>query len=136
MDVYSVGLVFWEILQWHQPVKRYPFEGMNEHVRLSPCSSSLLGVHTRLLQAIYDSVGQKNIRPSTASIGRTWGAEILNLINVMWQGSTVWASTHPGQDAEHAPTGDQSLRPDMTQVVFELGLIKAALAPEEKKSRR
>ena len=34
VDVYSVGLVFWEVLQWHQPVKRYPFEGLNEHVRL------------------------------------------------------------------------------------------------------
>ena len=32
VDVYSVGLVFWETLQWHQPVKRYPFEGLNEHV--------------------------------------------------------------------------------------------------------
>jgi len=32
VDVYSVGLVMWEMLQWHQPVKRYPFEGMNEHV--------------------------------------------------------------------------------------------------------
>ncbi|KAL8293119.1 hypothetical protein RQP46_000813 [Phenoliferia psychrophenolica] len=98
VDVYSVGLVFWEILQWHQPVKRYPFEGMNEH-------------------AIYDSVGQKNIRPSTASIGRTWGAEILNLINVMWQ-------------------GDHSQRPSMAAVVAELEIIKSSLAPEEKKSRR
>jgi serine/threonine protein kinase len=33
VDVYSTGLVFWEVLQWHQPVKRYPFEGLNEHVR-------------------------------------------------------------------------------------------------------
>jgi serine/threonine protein kinase len=35
VDVYSVGLVFWEVLQWHQPVKRYPFEGLNEHVCIS-----------------------------------------------------------------------------------------------------
>jgi hypothetical protein len=33
VDVYSAGLVFWEVLQWHQAVKRYPFEGQNEHVR-------------------------------------------------------------------------------------------------------
>lgn len=33
VDVYSVALVYWEVLQWHQPVKRYPFEGQNEHVR-------------------------------------------------------------------------------------------------------
>ncbi|KAK4703617.1 hypothetical protein P7C70_g2599, partial [Phenoliferia sp. Uapishka_3] len=98
VDVYSVGLVFWEILQWHQPVKRYPFEGMNEH-------------------AIYDSVGQKNIRPSTASIGRTWGGEILLLLNVMWQ-------------------GDHSQRPSMAAVVAELEIIKSTLPPEEKKSRR
>jgi len=26
VDVYATGLVFWEILSWHQPVKRYPFE--------------------------------------------------------------------------------------------------------------
>lgn len=36
VDVYSVGLVMWEMLQWHQPVKRYPFEGMNEHVSVLP----------------------------------------------------------------------------------------------------
>ncbi|KAI9604100.1 hypothetical protein H4Q26_003712 [Puccinia striiformis f. sp. tritici PST-130] len=27
VDVYSAGLVLWEMLQWHQPIKRYPFEG-------------------------------------------------------------------------------------------------------------
>lgn len=53
VDVYSVGLVYWEVLQWHQPVKRYPFEGQNEH-------------------AIYVDVGQKKLRPSTASMGRQW----------------------------------------------------------------
>ncbi|KAM0746890.1 kinase-like protein, partial [Meredithblackwellia eburnea MCA 4105] len=91
VDVYSVGLVFWEILQWHMPVKRYPFEGMNEH-------------------AIYDAVGQKNIRPSTASLGRTWGAEILELINAMWQ-------------------SDHTRRPSMAQVVAELEIIKSMTPP-------
>lgn len=28
VDCYAAGLVFWECLQWHQPVKKYPFEGM------------------------------------------------------------------------------------------------------------
>lgn len=27
VDVYSTGLVYWEMLTWNQPVKRYPFEG-------------------------------------------------------------------------------------------------------------
>lgn len=96
---------------------------MNEHVRSSRVFSRRCS--TRPLtqipaQAIYDSVGQKNIRPSTASIGRTWGAEILNLINAAWQ-------------------GDQALRPSMQAVVVELEIIKSSTpAPpaEEKKSRR
>ncbi|KAM0792290.1 hypothetical protein ACM66B_004980 [Microbotryomycetes sp. NB124-2] len=88
VDVYSVGLVFWEALQWHQPVKRYPFEGMNEH-------------------AIYDQVGHKNLRPSTASLRRVWGGEIVDLMSAMWS-----------QEAVH--------RPPMTEVVSELErLIKA-----------
>ncbi|GAA5979137.1 hypothetical protein JCM11641_008438 [Rhodosporidiobolus odoratus] len=65
VDVYSVGLVFWEILQWHQPVKRYPFEGQNEH-------------------AIYHDVGGKQIRPPTGPLRRQWGGEMVDLITKMW----------------------------------------------------
>ncbi|GAA5932850.1 serine/threonine kinase [Sporobolomyces koalae] len=65
VDVYSVGLVMWEMLQWHQPVKRYPFEGMNEH-------------------AIYADVGQRQLRPSTAGLHRRWGGEIIDLLSQMW----------------------------------------------------
>ncbi|BGP13780.1 hypothetical protein JCM10213_006388 [Rhodosporidiobolus nylandii] len=65
VDVYSVGLVFWEILQWHQAVKRYPFEGQNEH-------------------AIYHDVGAKQIRPPTGPLRRQWGGEIVDLITTMW----------------------------------------------------
>lgn len=31
VDVWSAAMTFWEALQWHQPEKRYPFQGMNEH---------------------------------------------------------------------------------------------------------
>lgn len=43
VDVFSCGVVFWEILQWHNPSKKFPWEGMNEH-------------------AIYDVVGSKHQR--------------------------------------------------------------------------
>ena len=43
VDVFSCAMVFWEILQWHLPNKKYPWEGMNEH-------------------AIYDAVGAKKQR--------------------------------------------------------------------------
>lgn len=31
VDVWSTAMTFWETLQWHQPDKKYPFQGMNEH---------------------------------------------------------------------------------------------------------
>ena len=31
VDVWSAAMTFWETLQWRQPEKRYPFQGMNEH---------------------------------------------------------------------------------------------------------
>ncbi|PLW56441.1 hypothetical protein PCANC_04857 [Puccinia coronata f. sp. avenae] len=65
VDVYSAGLVLWEMLQWHQPVKRYPFEGQNEH-------------------AIYQDVGHRQLRPATAGMRRQWGDEILNLVEKLW----------------------------------------------------
>ena len=43
VDVWSAGMTFWEVLQWHQVDKRYPFQGMNEH-------------------QIYQDVGQKRHR--------------------------------------------------------------------------
>lgn len=30
VDNYSAGMVYWEVLQWHQQVKRYPFEGSSQ----------------------------------------------------------------------------------------------------------
>ncbi|GAA5878445.1 hypothetical protein JCM3774_006401 [Rhodotorula dairenensis] len=65
VDVYSAALVYWEVLQWHQPVKRYPFEGQNEH-------------------AIYHDVGAKNLRPPPGPLRRQWGGEIVDLMESMW----------------------------------------------------
>ncbi|EGG09734.1 uncharacterized protein MELLADRAFT_77023 [Melampsora larici-populina 98AG31] len=70
VDVYSAGLVLWEMLQWHQPIKRYPFEGQNEH-------------------AIYQDVGQRQLRPSTAGMRRHWGDEIVNLIELLWNQNPI-----------------------------------------------
>lgn len=98
VDVYSCAMVFWEVLQWHQAVKRYPFEGMNDH-------------------AIYEAVGQRNLRPSTASLSRTWGLEIMDVVTAMWN-------------------GDPNARPPMSQVVLELEvLITAEKAKMKEKSR-
>jgi serine/threonine protein kinase len=30
-DVFSCAMVYWEMLQWHVPNKKFPWEGMNEH---------------------------------------------------------------------------------------------------------
>lgn len=43
VDVFSCAMVYWEVLQWYNPNKKYPWEGMNEH-------------------AIYDAVGAKRQR--------------------------------------------------------------------------
>ena len=55
----------WEALQWHQPEKKYPFQGMNEH-------------------QIYQDVGQKRQRPYTGFIRRQFGGEIVDLLDRMW----------------------------------------------------
>ena len=94
VDVYSVGLVYWEMLQWHQPVKRYPFEGMNEH-------------------AIYEYAGHQRKRPSTASMGRQWGREILDLIEAMWH-------------------YDPTQRPPMSQVTLEIEMMLKSEKEKEK----
>ncbi|KAG5352341.1 hypothetical protein C0989_002723 [Termitomyces sp. Mn162] len=43
VDVFSCAMVYWEMLQWHLPNKKFPWEGMNEH-------------------AIYEIVGTKRQR--------------------------------------------------------------------------
>ncbi|KAI0797532.1 kinase-like protein [Abortiporus biennis] len=65
VDTFSLGMVFWEILQWHLPNKKYPWEGMNEH-------------------AIYEIVGAKHQRPSIAGLRKHWCPEIVDLVERMW----------------------------------------------------
>ncbi|SHO79115.1 Similar to S.cerevisiae protein KIC1 (Protein kinase of the PAK/Ste20 family, required for cell integrity) [Malassezia sympodialis ATCC 42132] len=65
VDVWSAAMTFWEVLQWHQPEKRYPFQGMNEH-------------------QIYLLVGQKKLRPFVGGIRRRYGGEIVDLLDAMW----------------------------------------------------
>ncbi|PWN43399.1 kinase-like protein, partial [Ceraceosorus guamensis] len=66
VDVWSVAMTFWETLQWHEKVKKYPFEGMNEH------------------QIYLEVGGPKRVRPKTASIRKRHGEGIVNLLDRMW----------------------------------------------------
>lgn len=65
VDVFSCAMVFWEMLQWHLPNKKFPWEGMNEH-------------------AIYDIVGSKRQRPSVSGLRKQWSPELVDLIERMW----------------------------------------------------
>ncbi|TFK42331.1 hypothetical protein BDQ12DRAFT_597055 [Crucibulum laeve] len=65
VDVFSCAMVYWEMLQWHLPNKKFPWEGMNEH-------------------AIYDTVGAKRQRPPISGLRKQWCPEIVDLIDRMW----------------------------------------------------
>ncbi|KAF8163572.1 hypothetical protein B0H34DRAFT_328730 [Crassisporium funariophilum] len=65
VDVFSCAMVYWEMLQWHLPNKKFPWESMNEH-------------------AIYDIVGAKRQRPSIAGLRKQWSPGIVDLIEHMW----------------------------------------------------
>lgn len=66
VDTFACAMVFWEMLQWHQPVKKFPWEGMNEH-------------------AIYEIVGTKRQRPSIVGLKKQWECpEIISLMERMW----------------------------------------------------
>ncbi|KAF8758665.1 Protein tyrosine kinase [Rhizoctonia solani] len=65
VDVYSCGCVFWEMMQWHLPNKKYPWEGMNEH-------------------AIYEAVGAKKQRPPINGLRKQYCPEIVDLVEKMW----------------------------------------------------
>nr|GAT51058.1 predicted protein [Mycena chlorophos] len=65
VDVFSCAMVYWEMLQWHQKEKKFPWEGMNEH-------------------AIYEIVGTKKQRPPTAGLRKQWCPAIVDLIERMW----------------------------------------------------
>ncbi|KAI5124307.1 hypothetical protein M0805_008915 [Coniferiporia weirii] len=65
VDVFSCACVYWEMLQWHNPNKKFPWEGMNEH-------------------AIYEAVGQKRQRPSLSGIRKQWCPDVVDLVERMW----------------------------------------------------
>ncbi|KLO10425.1 hypothetical protein SCHPADRAFT_878163 [Schizopora paradoxa] len=66
VDVFSCACVYWEMLQWHNPNKKYPWEGMNEH-------------------AIYEAVGSKHqSRPTLSGLRKLWCPEIVDLTEKMW----------------------------------------------------
>ncbi|KAI0256887.1 hypothetical protein BJV78DRAFT_1167683 [Lactifluus subvellereus] len=65
VDVFACGAVYWEMLQWHLPNKKYPWEGMNEH-------------------AIYEAVGSKRQRPTMSGLRKQWCPEIVDLVERMW----------------------------------------------------
>ncbi|KAH9981096.1 hypothetical protein BGW80DRAFT_1268370 [Lactifluus volemus] len=65
VDVFACGAVYWEMLQWHLPNKKYPWEGMNEH-------------------AIYEAVGTKRQRPTMSGLRKQWCPEIVDLVERMW----------------------------------------------------
>ncbi|KII89063.1 hypothetical protein PLICRDRAFT_40703 [Plicaturopsis crispa FD-325 SS-3] len=65
VDVFSCAMVFWEMLQWHLPNKKFPWEGMNEH-------------------AIYEIVGAKRQRPSISGLRKQYCPEIVDLVERMW----------------------------------------------------
>ncbi|KAJ7074184.1 hypothetical protein C8F01DRAFT_1242455 [Mycena amicta] len=65
VDVFSCAMVYWEMLQWHQKDKKFPWEGMNEH-------------------AIYEIVGTKKQRPPTTGLRKQWCPAIVDLLERMW----------------------------------------------------
>ncbi|KAJ3916195.1 hypothetical protein F5877DRAFT_47096 [Lentinula edodes] len=65
VDVFSCACVYWEMLQWHLPNKKFPWEGMNEH-------------------AIYEIVGTKKQRPTLSGLRKQWCHEIVDFIERMW----------------------------------------------------
>ncbi|KAF9246408.1 hypothetical protein BU15DRAFT_39606 [Melanogaster broomeanus] len=65
VDVFSCAMVYWEMLQWHVPSKRFPWEGMNEH-------------------AIYETVGAKRQRPAVTGLRKQYCPEVVDLLERMW----------------------------------------------------
>lgn len=111
VDVFACGAVYWEMLQWHLPNKKYPWEGMNEHAIYELVGAkrqrcvSLLRHHTTLSRVVDRILFVA--RPSLTGLRKQYCPEIVDLIERMW------AQEH--QD-----------RPTMSEVVQELErLVKA-----------
>ncbi|KAJ7874334.1 kinase-like domain-containing protein [Mycena olivaceomarginata] len=65
VDVFSCGMVYWEILQWHRQVKQFPWEEMNEH-------------------AIYETGNLLLHRLSMKGLRKRWSPALVSLIQNMW----------------------------------------------------
>ncbi|WVO18298.1 hypothetical protein L204_106013 [Cryptococcus depauperatus] len=65
VDVFSAGMVYWEMMSGWIGEKKYPWEGHNEHY-------------------IYDAVGAKQRRPSIAGLRKHWGNGPVDLMERMW----------------------------------------------------
>ncbi|KIS00091.1 TKL protein kinase [Cryptococcus deuterogattii 2001/935-1] len=65
VDVFSAGMVYWEMMSGWIGEKKYPWEGHNEHY-------------------IYDAVGTKHRRPPVTGMRKHWGSEPVNLMERMW----------------------------------------------------
>ncbi|KAL1917703.1 uncharacterized protein VTP21DRAFT_3537 [Calcarisporiella thermophila] len=65
VDVYSCALIFWEILTWIWPERRYPFEGLNNF-------------------QIYENVGRKKQRPPTVGLRKNYPHALISLVEQMW----------------------------------------------------
>ena len=60
VDVFSCAMVYWEMLQWHLPNKKFPWEvRMNGLLSLQILSLSIQGMNEH---AIYEIVGSKRQR--------------------------------------------------------------------------
>jgi mitogen-activated protein kinase kinase kinase 13 len=60
VDVFSCAMVYWEMLQWHLPNKRFPWEVRNDDgLSLQLLSLTIQGMNEH---AIYEIVGSKRQR--------------------------------------------------------------------------
>lgn len=88
VDVFACGAVYWEMLQWHLPNKKYPWEGMNEHAIYE-----LVGAKRQRCvflfrhRACYNRFADRSMfvsRPSLAGLRRQYCPEIVDLVERMW----------------------------------------------------
>lgn len=87
VDVWSAAMTFWEALQWHQPEKRYPFQGMNEH-------------------QIYFNVGQKGQR----YVSRLTQTIYWHDAPPLWRRNCGFARPHVGAASSRSTDYDPGLR--------------------------
>lgn len=105
VDVFSCAMVFWEMLQWHVPNKKFPWEVSKSPLPPVPLMLIffLQGMNEH---AIYDLVGAKKqryvstkfilpnnphflalslFRPSMSGLRKQWCPEVVDLVEHMWQ---------------------------------------------------